>query len=692
MDVLFLPKFIALVTNNKKGNMASPDITAEQDENENDSDDDNQPTGVMIALFLSEEDAEALALDPEEAEDKMYVSKAELESVPGSLVATSGVGIYTEVLEPDDMHITLAYLSPDASEITDQKQAIIDVLFKFCRSQAPTLAGNISGFGRFMNPSKTDSDPDDKDADEDGDDDEVESDVIYASFDSPALPEFRAALLKALPDDVKPASDHGFTPHITLGYIAQEALTPDLDVPLLALEFSGVVLAWGSELLTIPFGEGGRTGFAKSAAKSKPKSSVVTEIDSDTQPPTPAPAPAKVKAAGAITGPAKVRRNKLKDSDFVLSDERRFPVVAPADVEDAWQSWGQYKGPTEFDTFKKKLTAHAKKLGPSFEDKLPKAWKTQPQTTVKASVDVEAIQTSGSSLYVSAFDQGYAATAGQTIRGNLARGNDGKFAPGDGAGNKVVVQPKVQVASPEQAARASAGEVCEKLLGPDLAEALTTGNDLHDISGVKPTYAAQLIEKGLAQKNKDGKYVLTDQGKAMMDAAAKHDEKTASKAIQDAQTIKNPPKPASAAAAAKATDKTKSGKTRKAKTHTGTAKVKSSSSRVKSAGGKHRVRVAKAAFDQGQSQESTAKVIDFATKASKNGRDGQIASVMRQYKGSSLHSGRPTGKIVTDRRQALAIALSEASQKFGTYKPTGRARSNRTGEGGKTTHRTRKAN
>lgn len=69
-----------------------------------------------------------------------------------------------------------------------------------------------------------------------------------------------------------------------------------------------------------------------------------------------------------------VKREELRDSDFALSDERKFPVVIPKDVADAVSSWGRYKGKTSFETFKKNLTALAKRKGPEFVAKLPASW------------------------------------------------------------------------------------------------------------------------------------------------------------------------------------------------------------------------------------------------------------------------------------------------------------------------------
>lgn len=40
-----------------------------------------------------------------------------------------------------------------------------------------------------------------------------------------------------------------------------------------------------------------------------------------------------------------------------------------------------------------------------------------------------------------------------------------------------------------------------------------------------------------------------------------------------------------------------------------------------------------------------------------------IPGVMREFKAGELHSGSSTGKVVTNPKQAIAIALSEQRQK-----------------------------
>ena len=46
-----------------------------------------------------------------------------------------------------------------------------------------------------------------------------------------------------------------------------------------------------------------------------------------------------------------------------------------------------------------------------------------------------------------------------------------------------------------------------------------------------------------------------------------------------------------------------------------------------------------------------------------------VRGVMNEYAQRALHSGSPTGPIVKNPKQALAIALSEQRQRTGTAKP-----------------------
>lgn len=70
-----------------------------------------------------------------------------------------------------------------------------------------------------------------------------------------------------------------------------------------------------------------------------------------------------------------VVREDIPRKDYVFPEDAPdggFPIVNAGDVEDAVNSWGRYKGPRSFDSFKKRLTSIARRKG--FEDKLPESW------------------------------------------------------------------------------------------------------------------------------------------------------------------------------------------------------------------------------------------------------------------------------------------------------------------------------
>lgn len=46
----------------------------------------------------------------------------------------------------------------------------------------------------------------------------------------------------------------------------------------------------------------------------------------------------------------------------------------------------------------------------------------------------------------------------------------------------------------------------------------------------------------------------------------------------------------------------------------------------------------------------------------------KVAKVMHEFKGGKLHSGSKKGPVVKSRKQAVAIAMSEAGMKKETYK------------------------
>ena len=78
----------------------------------------------------------------------------------------------------------------------------------------------------------------------------------------------------------------------------------------------------------------------------------------------------QIKAAEKFGG---VKRTELKDSDFVIPSERKFPIMTGQDVKDAVSSFGRYNGEMSYEEFKSKLVKVAKRKG--LQSSLPKTIK-----------------------------------------------------------------------------------------------------------------------------------------------------------------------------------------------------------------------------------------------------------------------------------------------------------------------------
>lgn len=84
------------------------------------------------------------------------------------------------------------------------------------------------------------------------------------------------------------------------------------------------------------------------------------------------------------------KRSELKDSDFLDSKRRSFPVMSCKDVKDAVSTWGLYKGPMTFESFKSKLTSKAKSLG--CEASLPKEWSEESEAKDWEKIDKKELK------------------------------------------------------------------------------------------------------------------------------------------------------------------------------------------------------------------------------------------------------------------------------------------------------------
>lgn len=61
--------------------------------------------------------------------------------------------------------------------------------------------------------------------------------------------------------------------------------------------------------------------------------------------------------------------------------------------------------------------------------------------------------------------------------------------------------------------------------------------------------------------------------------------------------------------------------------------------------------------------QRAVKEIRKRKRKPKTAKQKKVHKVMHEYKHGNLHSGSKTGPIVSDRKQAIAIALSEARRR-----------------------------
>lgn len=129
---------------------------------------------------------------------------------------------------PEDMHITLAYLG----KIDNVDMGRVAAAVGMAVEGLGEVKGKIGGVGRFVDT----GDP--------------EGDALYLSYDSPDILKLREHLEYSFSVfGVTRASNHGFTPHITLAYIPPESAMPDIQVKPQELNFDTVTLCYGDTRL-----------------------------------------------------------------------------------------------------------------------------------------------------------------------------------------------------------------------------------------------------------------------------------------------------------------------------------------------------------------------------------------------------------------------------------------------------------
>lgn len=153
-------------------------------------------TGAMIALYIPSDIGQRLAL-------------------PGG--------------EPiQELHLTLCYLG-DMDDLENPER-----LKQFVAEFAAThylQPARIGGIGRFNRIS------------------ESGTQAVYATVDSPNLPNFRQELVSGAEwsADVEPSRDYGFVPHVTLAYVPVDAPMPLQNIEPLEFSFKQISLTIGPE-------------------------------------------------------------------------------------------------------------------------------------------------------------------------------------------------------------------------------------------------------------------------------------------------------------------------------------------------------------------------------------------------------------------------------------------------------------
>ncbi len=154
------------------------------------------------------------------------------------VVAVRAITASPGVTEPtDQLHLTLAYLGDSTEQpLATNKARLIDTVKRWALARSKSLKGTINGAGRFFH-SEADN-----------------TNAVWVAPDVAGLPELRQSLVEAIEAaGFDYSQDHGFTPHITVAYVAKDAPAPSIriDTPV---TFDRVTLAWGDERYDFPLG------------------------------------------------------------------------------------------------------------------------------------------------------------------------------------------------------------------------------------------------------------------------------------------------------------------------------------------------------------------------------------------------------------------------------------------------------
>lgn len=160
--------------------------------------------------------------------------------------------------QPDQLHLTFCYCG-DANEMSDVQIGRAITAANETAMMFGSLQGQIAGLGRFNASESTEG-----------------KDVIYANVDVPGLAEMRHYLASSLEfAGCPPLRNHGYTPHITLGYIDAGADWPIQRIDTIPIVIDSLWVGVGDRRTEIPFsgpnayGPYSSTGYKAGARHSK---------------------------------------------------------------------------------------------------------------------------------------------------------------------------------------------------------------------------------------------------------------------------------------------------------------------------------------------------------------------------------------------------------------------------------------
>lgn len=136
-------------------------------------------------------------------------------------------------LTREQLHVTVAYYG-NSEDVDDETKAEWENRLTQAFRNHPVMRARVGGITRFTNDSEDGQDP------------------VVASVSCKELEALRQQVIELTGP---PNSDHGFTPHMTLGYIDKEDSLPIQRQPTTPITLDALIIGFGRDTTVIPFKE-----------------------------------------------------------------------------------------------------------------------------------------------------------------------------------------------------------------------------------------------------------------------------------------------------------------------------------------------------------------------------------------------------------------------------------------------------